>query len=158
MDPCNFNSSFHGKKCCFEDGVAVGTYCSEDTACRVEVAQTNTREFACNPTTDGRHVPIPCTTSHFKDTHAICQFTQVTTSRKEQLCAHDLTLDVLPFAICCTATHFNDFLDSSSLEHALGEGTQRKDSTAVLSQSLIGLRAAMSLALPARRCYQSSWD
>ena len=26
---------------------------------------------------------------------------------------------------------------------------------AVLSQSLIGLRAAMSLALPARRCYQS---
>ena len=30
--------------------------------------------------------------------------------------------------------------------------------TAVLSQSLIGLRAAMSLALPARRCYQSSRD
>ena len=29
---------------------------------------------------------------------------------------------------------------------------------AVLSQSLIGLRAAMSLALPARRCYQSSRD
>ncbi len=28
----------------------------------------------------------------------------------------------------------------------------------VLSQSLIGLRAAMSLALPARRCYQSSRD
>ena len=29
---------------------------------------------------------------------------------------------------------------------------------AVLSQSLIGLRAAMSLTLPARRCYQSSRD
>jgi hypothetical protein len=29
---------------------------------------------------------------------------------------------------------------------------------AVLSQSLIGLRAAMSLALPACRCYQSSRD
>jgi hypothetical protein len=29
---------------------------------------------------------------------------------------------------------------------------------AVLSQSLIGLRAAMSLALPARRCYLSSRD
>ena len=82
-----------------------------------------------NFTTDGRHVPIPCTTSHLKDTRAICQFTQVTyNSRKEQLCAHDPTLDVLPFAICCTATHFNDFLDSSSLEYALGEGTQRKDS------------------------------
>ncbi len=32
------------------------------------------------------------------------------------------------------------------------------DQVAVLSQSLIGLRAAMSLALPARRCYQSSRD
>jgi hypothetical protein len=30
--------------------------------------------------------------------------------------------------------------------------------SAVLSQSLIGLRAAMSLALPARWCYQSSRD
>jgi hypothetical protein len=30
--------------------------------------------------------------------------------------------------------------------------------TAVLSQSLIDLRAVMSLALPARRCYQSSRD
>ena len=29
---------------------------------------------------------------------------------------------------------------------------------AVLSQSLIDLRAVMSLALPARRCYQSSRD
>ena len=32
---------------------------------------------------------------------------------------------------------------------------QRGEGVAVLSQSLLGLRAAMSLALPARQCYQS---
>ena len=35
---------------------------------------------------------------------------------------------------------------------------QMGDGAAVLSQSLIGLRAAVSLALPARQCYQSSRD
>ena len=37
-----------------------------------------------------------------------------------------------------------------------GDEDLDEDEYAVLSQSLIGLRAAMSLALPARRCYQSS--
>jgi len=39
-----------------------------------------------------------------------------------------------------------------------GDEDLDEDEYAVLSQSLIGLRAAMSLALPARRCYQSSRD
>jgi hypothetical protein len=38
------------------------------------------------------------------------------------------------------------------------EKTCWRPDPAVLSQSLIGLRAAMSLALPARQCYQSLRD
>lgn len=65
MGPCDLNSSVDETNCCFEDVVAVGTYCSEDTACRNEVTQTNKPKFAHDPTTDGWHVPISCMNRYY---------------------------------------------------------------------------------------------
>jgi len=63
----------------------------------------------------------------------------------------------------CANLHSRVTATSSTLASlvALMGNTHERVSTleaALLSQSLIGLRAAMSLALPARRCYQSSRD
>jgi len=68
---------------------------------------------------------------------------------------------------CCfifSSSSTTPMMSSSALHYAydtlisLHDKLTRLCSSAVLSQSLIGLRAAMSLALPARRCYQSSRD
>ena len=58
----------------------------------------------------------------------------------------------------------NPIKQSPLCDVSTGEETDAKQKerniipTAVLSQSLIDLRAVMSLALPARQCYQSSRD